>query len=375
MKLHGATGPVALKEVTIMLKRHRLPLLALIAVVAIITAGLGSYALAQSGDGSPTAAPPENGDSRHVDYNVELKVAGDLSAVDPKLQGLLPLDLSASGGADVEKTENGPAVQGDLKLGGIDAVVQKLATGDGANTAQTAFGSSLVNSILSDIQFTAVDQNLYLKLGGAWYDAGSLAGRDCRRPEGDETSGAGSADKDKTRAALAAAFPGGPRELLKDEKTIGPEDIDGTATTHRSATIDLDKALTGASTAARNSGKAAEADKLDASRAQIISAVKQLNLDWWLDSNGELIQGKLALEIDPSVLSPLAEHLKGITSVSLNATVKFSNFGEDFQIARPDGDIKPLSDLTGMFGGRHGGDDDGNAGFHKNRGGTTTAAE
>ena len=94
-----------------MRKRHKLLPTIFMAALFVLVAGLGSYALAQSDDASPPPAAGSDTNSRHVDYDVNLQVNGDLSAVDPKLAGILPLDLNAKGGADVARGENGPAGQ------------------------------------------------------------------------------------------------------------------------------------------------------------------------------------------------------------------------------------------------------------------------
>jgi len=340
-----------------------------LAMAVVLIAGLASYAVAQSSGGAQTPAVQavQNGDaSRHVDYDVTLQVNGDLTAVDPKLQGILPLNLSAKGGADIAKSGDSPAAQGNLQLSGVDAVIQKLAAENGGVSSQAALGAGLISGFLSDIQFVAVDKVIYVNLGGTWYDTGDMSRHGDAKP--DDENG----DKDKARACAKDAFPGGPKALLKDVKTVGQEDIDGAATTHTTATVDLDKALTEAATAARNCGKTDEAGKLETAKSQILGAVKQLNLDWWTDTDGQLRQAKAAIELNPASLAPLAAGmaankpgdkpdgkakinaeavLKGITSVKLDATVRFSRFGEDFQIAKPDGDIKPLKDLLGFAGG------------------------
>lgn len=151
----------------------------------IIVAGVGSYALAQSNDG---AQPPANGAkevSRHVDYDLTLQVTGDLSVVDPKLAGILPLNLKATGGADVSKGENGPEVAGNLQVKGMDTIVQKIAAGNGASAAPSVLGAGIVNSALSDLQFVALDNNIYVKLAGTWYNAGDVSKHRGGKPAGD----------------------------------------------------------------------------------------------------------------------------------------------------------------------------------------------
>ena len=58
---------------------------------------------------------------------------------------------------------------------------------------------------------------------------------------------------------------------------------------------------------------------------------------------------------DSAQAAKITAALNGVQSVSLNVTAKFSHFGEDFQVAKPSGTIKPIGDLTRMMGGLHGG--------------------
>ena len=90
---------------------HKLLLTGLLALAALLLAGLGSFALAQS-DGNDNPATDTQSDSqgggvsRHVDYNVSLQVSGDLSAVDPKRAGVVARTLSGTGGARLWRKGN-----------------------------------------------------------------------------------------------------------------------------------------------------------------------------------------------------------------------------------------------------------------------------
>ncbi|MHB1326551.1 MAG: hypothetical protein ACYDGS_02405 [Thermoleophilia bacterium] len=383
-----------------MRKRHKLLSTFFMAALLTLVAGLGSYALAQSDDAAQPPAAGSDEISRHVDYDVTLQVNGDLSAVDPKLTGILPLNLNAKGGADIGRGENGPEVNGNLQVTGLDAIIQKIAAENGAGDARAALGAGIVQSALSDLQFVAVDNDMYVKLAGTWYNTGDMSKQHGCKPDGDsenveanaDENGAGGANandaneaaageaKDKDHACAESAFPGGPEALLKDVRTVGQEDIDGIGTTHYQATVDLDKAITEGATAARNCGKTDEAARIEAARGQLTGAVKQLNLEWWLDGDNQLRQARAAVAMEPASLATLLASLdssghgadsgtkdaaketearakadaalKGIQSITINATVKFSRFGEDFQIARPGGDIKPLSELMGATCGQ-----------------------
>ncbi|MHB1390958.1 MAG: hypothetical protein ACYCXF_06960 [Thermoleophilia bacterium] len=356
-----------------MWKKHKITVTAVAAGIALIVAGLGSMALAQSGAEQSQAAQstPASKDfvSRHVDYNVNLQVTGDLSAVDPGLQGVLPLNLNAQGGADIQPGTNGPSAAGDLKLSGFDGLVQKLTASGSDTSGRGALGAGIVKGILSDVRFTVIDKDLYLQLGGVWYDTGGMSGHQGTKPDNNSSNSGDPANRDAARACAEGAFPGGPSALLKDVKTVGQEDIDGVTTTHKSASVDIDKALAEGAAAMTSCGKTDEAAKLEAARAQITGAVKQVDLEWWTDADGQLRQAKATVNIEPAALAgltALAPHpggqqnaraeavLKGIQSVTLDATIKFSRFGEQFDIQKPAGNITSLKDIMGAFGGRHG---------------------
>lgn len=351
-----------------MLKQHKLAVLGILFLIVIAAAGIGSYAMAQS-DGEEQA-PAINDAAGHVDYDVSLQVTGDLAAVDPRLAGVLPLNLTAKGSADIKKSENGIEAKGDVALGGLETLAQMAAAASGdARNAQSA--GALVSGALSDVQFVAVDKNLYVNLLGSWYDTGSLAAGHQNRGDDEKPD---DVKKDEARAACpeGTARPD-LKSFLKDQKQVGTESIDGVSTTHFSASIDVDKALTDAAAMARACGKPDEAAQLDAARAQILGAAKALNVEWWIDADGQVHQVKADIQLAPSALAPLVSGmagasdpaqaakvtaaLSGVQSVSLQATVKLSHIGEDFQVAKPDGIIKPLEDLTRMMGAFGGGTD------------------
>lgn len=369
-------------------KRNKLTLWGIVALVVIMVAGVGSYALAQSGSGDQSQVQGQPGEghdfvSRHVDYDVTLNITGDLSSVDPKLQGVLPLNLSGKGGADIKKGDNGPSAQGNLQLTGLDDVIQKLAANNAAGNGSSALSgpmAGIIGGALSNLDFVMVDHQLYLKVGDVWYSAGPKMGDKAGRGQENDGDKPSAGDQQYGKACVEGAFPGGPK-LLLNQQTVGQEDIDGTATTHYSATVDVSKAISDAAAAAKSCGKTDEAAKLEGAQAQIAGAFKQLKLDWWQDGDGQLRQVKAAITVEPASLASLASQvsgdkgagkaadiLKGISSVTLNATLKFSRFGQDFQINKPDGDIKPLPFLKGMCSRGHGQKDNNTSGSTWHRG-------
>ncbi len=329
-----------------MFKKHKILTVGLLALIMALVAGVGSYALAQTGGGQQPAATGKVA-SRHADYSVSLQVNGNLSLVNPKLQGILPLDLTAKGGVDIQKGSNGVSAKGDVQLGGLDQIIQKAIATRGSGNGSAAMGS-LVSGAISDLNFVEVDHHMYVQVAGTWYDVT----RGCK-PSGKPGSAAAG------KAKVQSLIPGGPKSLLSNVQTSA-DTIDGVSTTHYSATVDVNKAIDDAVAALNSKGKTAQAGQLQADRSQIVAAARQLDLEWWMDGSGQLRQVKVAVEIDPSGLASLvpsangkgklADVLRGITSVKLDATVKFSQFGTDFQIAKPDGNILQLKDLMGLAG-------------------------
>lgn len=335
-----------------MFRNHRIFLIGILAL-AVAAAAAGSYALAQSGGGQTGATAKttaKNIVAWHVDYNVSLQVNGDLSNVSSKLKGFLPLDLNVKGGADVKKDANGLSAQGNVRLSGFNNILQKLASGNGSGSGGAAALGSLAGGALSDIQFVEVNHDLYLKLAGSWYDAGGLEKCHGPRPAG--------ASAPKNHPELKGSFPVGAKALLKDVKQAGQENIDGAATTHYTATLDLNKAITDEVAALNKAGKTAQANRLEAAKGQITGAFRQLNLEWWIDGENQIRQVKLDVEINPGALASLAGGkggkagtlLNDITSVKLDATATFSQFGQDFQITKPGGNISSLRNLIGLTG-------------------------
>ena len=363
-----------------MIRKHKILAVGMLALVLALVAGVGSYALAQTGGGQQSA-PAGSVASRHADYNVSLQVNGDLSKVNPKLQGILPLNLTAKGGVDIQKTGSGAAVKGDLQLGGLDQIIQKVvAAGKGSGNGSAAIGN-LVSGAISDLNFVEVDHHMYVQIAGSWYDVTSGC-KQSGKPGIAPTAKPG--DKAAGEARLKSLIPGGPKSLLSNINT-SPDTIDGVSTTHYTASVDVNKAIDDAVAALNSKGKTAQAGELQADRGQIVAAAKQLDLEWWMDGSGQLRQVKLAVEIDPSALASLvpagnarggrlAGVLKDITSVKLDATVKFSQFGTDFQIAKPDGNILQLKDLMSLAGFKPHWAAGVNPASRKHRGGHSTTA-
>jgi hypothetical protein len=113
------------------------------------------------------------------------------------------------------------------------------------------------------------------------------------------------------------------------------------------------------------------AGSLEGAKSQISNIFKKGEVELWISDDSYIRQGKVSLEIDPSIIvslmkgfmenlgnganAPLAESLKAISSLSLDLTVKQSQFDQEFNITKPAGNVAKLEDLFGGTGaGRSG---------------------
>ncbi len=298
--------------------------------------------------------------SEHVDFNVALGVNGDLSTVEPTLKGLLPLNLTIAGGTDIDmKDQSNPKAQGNIKIGGLDKLFSSIGQAEGSNP-QTSMGLGLLSGMLSNIDFVLVDNDLYIKVSGNWYDTGNLssAAGGLKLPTTGTTVNSScyqNAAKDTSKF--------GAEKIFKNIQDMGNETIDGASTHHYKADINFDSLLTQVANATRDCGNAQAAGGIEAAKSQIGSVFKTASVEMWIGDDNYFHQAKLDLAMDPSVIAGLAggtstssaqgaAALKAIQSITFNVTVKQSKFNGSFNISKPSGNIQKLSDvLGGLTGG------------------------
>ncbi len=343
--------------------KKALPVLLLGVAVLLAAVAFGCGSSSSPGSAIDNAIKNSgNVKAEHVDFNVALGVNGDLSTAEPSLKGLLPLNLTIDGGADVDmKDANNPKAQGNIKIGGLDKLFSSIGQTQGASS-QTTMGLGLLSGMLSNIDFVLVDNDLYIKVGGNWYDTGNLssAASNLNLP----TTGT-TVNSNCYQNAVKDTSKFGSDKIFKNLQDLGTQSIDGANTHHYKADINFDSVLTQVASTARDCGDAQAAGGIEAAKSQIGSVFKTASVEMWIGDDNYFHQGKLDLAVDPGTIVNLigstggssaqaAAVAKALQSVTFNVTVKQSNINGSFNISKPPGNIQKLSDVLGGLTGSSG---------------------
>ncbi len=352
-----------------MRKRKALPILLAVGVAVLMAAAFGCGGGTSSSSAIDNAIKNSgNVKAEHVDFNVALGVQGDLSSVQPSLKSLLPLNLTIDGGADFDmKDAKNPKAQGNIKIGGLDKLFSSIGQAQGVSS-QTTMGLQLLSGMLSSIDFVLVDNDLYVKVSGNWYDTGNLSSATggLKLP----TTATTAANTSCYQNALKDTSKFGASTIFKNVQDLGTETIDGASTHHYKADVNFDSLLTQVANTTRDCGDAQAAGGIEAAKSQIGSVFKTASVEMWIGNDNYFHQVKINLAVDPSVIAGLvggtststtsssaqgAAALKAIQSVTFNVTLKQSKFNQSFNISKPSGNIQKLSDvLGGLIGGSSG---------------------
>ncbi len=284
--------------------------------------------------------------SEHADVNMTVNVQGDLSALGAQYKDLLPLSVTIKASADADNTDpNNPKAQGNFSVTGLD----KVSTLMDSNTA------ALIGALAS-IDFVVVDQHLYAKINGTWYDAGgaqSLGGLAGGMTTGiTDTSTSGNASCFQNALSDTSKF--GASQILSNIQDVGSESIAGQNSRHFTADINTNNIITQLANTARDCGQPEAAGGLDAAKSQIAGLFKSLKADIWVGDDNNLTQVKLHMELNPQMLASLASGLGGsaagseaqaLTGLSMDLTVTQSQFNQSFAITKPSGTIVPIDQL------------------------------
>ncbi|MCL4472793.1 MAG: hypothetical protein M1455_02465 [Actinobacteria bacterium] len=363
-------------------------LLAVMAFSAVAATGCGGSSAQPSDVIDSAIANNANTKSGHVDYDVKLDVQGDASAMGAEFQGLLPLTLGISGGADFDNNDaKNPKAQGNISVTGLDKILSSIASSEGSTDASTTMGLNLIGSMLNDVKFVTLDQKLYLNLGGTWYQTdassatsglGGLGGLGGGLSSGLSGTGTSTGTSTVDTACLENAFKDksrfGANNILSNIQDAGTENVNGADARHFKADINLDGLLTQTANAMRDCGQAESAGAVEAGKSQLGTMFKTKAVEMWIDNNNNFVQVNLNLELDPSAIANLAGSLGGtstddsstnggagaaasaLKSITFSVNLKMSNLNQSVTITKPSGNILNLNDLlSGGLGSSLGG--------------------
>lgn len=368
----------------------------LLLAAGIVVAGCGG------GDGTGEApaaridkAIQKNPDikSGHVDYDVNVEGAADLSSLSGSSTssgGGSPTSfkLGISGGMDFDNSDQAsPKAKGTVTLTGLSDLVSQMGqTSAGSSGIDTSGMADQISSFLKDLEFVSVDKKAYVKMAGTWYDLGdaasassdlsglgALGGVSGLGGVGDSMgTSTNAADTQCIENAMKDPAKFSSDKLFKNLTETGSESIDGVDTTHFKAEIDMDKTIATITEISKSCGQPEAAGGLEGSTAQMSKLFKTLNVDLWIDKDNLTRQVRITMEVDPAAVSDVASGLgsslggasttsssSGLESLKIDATVKLSRTGEQFDIQKPSGDISKIEDLLGgMMGSSLGGASD-----------------
>lgn len=287
----------------------------------------------------------------HADYDVNLKVDGDASAIDESLASLLPLDLTVSGSGDVDNSDKeNPKLQATVKIEGLADIISNASAASGSDEMEAIVGSGMIETLLSDLEVKLIDKVFYLKIMGSWYEA------DTSELASEATGDTEDLDTTCFQDAMEEKLV--PSAVLSDIEEAGDEDVDGESTKHYKAKVDVGKVTDVLAEIARDCDQAEAAGALEGGSSDLAAMFKTLDVDLWIDGDDNLRKMTLTVELDTAAISGMGdvdldsdqeEALESL-SVSMTATMVMSNFDEDVSIDAPE-DTLPFDELLGLGSG------------------------
>jgi hypothetical protein len=144
---------------------------------------------------------------------------------------------------------------------------------------------------------------------------------------------------------LAGSSPNNPSDMLgylrglsSSVQNDGPATVDGTATTHYTATVDLDKV--------------AKAESLSQAATQQMEQLlggNSMTVQLWVDAQGRVRELGFNQKFDPSAAFGAAGSWGGQAGpITATMTMKLSDFGVPVTVTAPP--ASDTTDLTSMFG-------------------------
>lgn len=335
----------------------------------LIMAMLLAVVASGCGDTTATQSPSEKIDSSiqkqkdiksvHVDYDLQMEIKGDATALGEEFAGLMPFALGVKGGADVDNKGDKVKAKGNITLVGLEDIISGLAGSSGEMDAETTLGLGMISSMFADMQFVVLDEKLYIKLAGSWYETDASSAGDVTGMS-DVTDSADKIDQKCIENAMSDTSKFGANMIMTEITEVGSEKVNEVDAKHYRANLDLDKALTQLSTVMTDCGSAENADALETSKSELNKMLKKKEIDMWIDNDNNLVGLKITVELDPAAIADTADTLgsdtagagaEGLESIMVSLDLKMSNFNQDMDISKPSGTIMPLEDLLGGLGG------------------------
>jgi len=314
----------------------------------------------------------------HEEFDIQMEIDGDLSEMGAEFEDLLPATMGITGSADVDQSDE-DNIKADIALElDVADLLDKLMQSSLGDTmdSDAAMGMQMISGMLKDIKIRIVDNVLYMELLGSWYempmDESGLEDLTGGSVPGLDLGGTGAEDAQCVQDKLV------PSKMLTSIEEKGKEDIDGTETTHITASLDTGATI---DLLAEISSECTDEEPSDSeiteAKDMLEKMVTKADVEVWIDGDDNIRKVTLDVELDMTdvadeaggAIDPeSAAVLEGMT-ISLTMTLEMSAFGEEVTVEAPE-DAMPIEDLLGAFGGVGGMDD-----FGLDDGGTGTTGD
>jgi hypothetical protein len=289
---------------------------AIVAVLALVACGSSSSTGGSSG--SPESLLKQTFSSGH---SVKSGVLGFSLTLKPTGSSTLSTPITLSLGGPFQSRGSGKLPQSDFTIG------------------ITALGRHGALGVIS------TGTAGYVSLQGANYQ---LPQADFQKLEQSFTSAKSSGG---SQDAGLAQLGINPLHWLTHPSIVGTETINGAATTHIRAGVDVTALIGDLNTflakTAKNAGSASSSlpsQIPQATQQKIAAAVKNATVDVWTGKSDTTLR-KLALNLNVPVSGQVSTELGGMTSAGIGLTVQYAELNQSQSIATPTG-VRPYSEFT-----------------------------
>jgi len=307
-------------------------------------------------------------DSYHTRLDATMEISGDATGYDPDLNAALPLSLGFGGQMDLD-TSNRDSIKlrvYDISVDGLTDMIRKVGEASGNSDMSDIMAAGMISQMFSGMEVIFIKDTIYLQMSGAWFD---FKLSDLPASE----------DADFSKADLNCLIS----SLLESEDTwdsqggltdigeLDEEEIDGVKTRHITASLDPETVMNQPDQTSEIDEKCGFGDLADsvrneaydenagageaAEKAFTESLARNTHIDFWIDSDNNLRQERIDMELNFGDISRLAgddkeaEQMKSMV-MKLSMTMKFSGYDEAADIIAPE-DTTPMKSFFDEMGG------------------------
>lgn len=313
--------------------------------------------------------------SARIDYDLDIEMSGDFAGLGAMTTGMtgtttgmmtgttgmgmaesMQLSLGISGTMEVDNNDpDQPKAKGTLELEGMDELFTELAGVSG--DAEAMAGMDMMSDMFGSMELIVTGDKAYIKLDETWYET-DASGAEALTGVGTLPIDTSASDSECMQKELQAPDRFLISSLLADVQELSGEKIDGTETRHFKAKIDTSKLIDELIAVSRECGDDESVASLEDSKADLANLFSQTEVELWIDGDNYIRQIRLNMDVDLAELVEAGGDALGADEAAaleegrlkISGTIKFSAFGEKFDISAPP-NPQPMENLVNdIFG-------------------------